>query len=193
MRALALVFALISLASPGFAQSWCVGTLQNITEKTICADEILGTLDDEMTALYHRLNVPGLTREQKAWVLRRNRCGGDIYCIEQTYDQRIAELRAYQPAHKQSAPSTHPKRRPWCGSARLNATERTICSEDTLANLDAALAAIYGNLLARDGDHAQTSWLRQDRDACGADTLCIADAYVRRIMALGAELRAAGY
>lgn len=181
--ALACLFSLTAL--PAAAQSWCNAASLNLTEKTICADEILRDLDVQMTELYHQRKSPSVTSAQNKWRAQRNRCGGDIYCIEHAYDQRIADLQsAYQ------APVA--KRRPWCGSSRLNPTERAICGDDQLANLDAALGAIYGNVLARKGDSVQTNWLRKDRDACGADRLCIADSYVRRIMALGADVRALG-
>ncbi len=53
------------------------------------------------------------------------------------------------------------------------------------------MEAVYGALRAADDDRSQIDWLRGQRDACGADTACIAAAYLRRIAELGARLRGA--
>jgi uncharacterized protein len=71
--------------------------------------------------------------------------------------------------------------RSWCNAARLNPTERTICGHRDLSRLDALLELVYGRAAARSEDRAQVDWLRLERDACGTDHLCIAQAYAARI------------
>jgi uncharacterized protein len=74
--------------------------------------------------------------------------------------------------------------RPWCGSTRLNPTERAVCGNPSLSRLDALLELVYGRALARDEDREQLRWLRGERDGCGADVSCIAVVYAGRIEAL---------
>lgn len=77
-------------------------------------------------------------------------------------------------------------------SGRLNATERAICGDAGLSQLDSVMAgrffAIFDRLdAARQATfrHEQTQW-RADRDACGAATGCIRANYVFRIAAFDA-------
>ncbi len=174
--------ALMILALPASAQSWCASSNLNATELAICTDPILGDLDAEMTALYQQNRLP----DQRDWLRTRNACGGNIFCIEDAYRNRIAVMRA--------ALATPPvlRLRPWCNSTRLNLTEQTICNTVLLANLDAALQATYGAARARGSDPEQVNWLRGRRDACGADIRCIRQAYVQRIIELGERLRLEG-
>ncbi len=76
--------------------------------------------------------------------------------------------------------------RPWCDARHLNPTERTICGDVDLSQLDALLELAYGRTTARNEDAAQIQWLRSERDACGRDVWCIARAYADRIEALDA-------
>ena len=204
IRAAAALLLLALLAAPAAAQPWCEAGGLNPTERLVCRDAILGELDAEMTAAYRAAYGDGaLSAEQRDWLTgRRDACGTDIFCIERAYGDRIAALRTAPPAPAPSpapvlapapppAPAPAAARRPWCGAARLNATERAICADDTLADLDAAMEAVYGALRAADADTAQIDWLRNRRDACGADADCIAAAYLRRIAELGARLRGA--
>jgi uncharacterized protein len=71
--------------------------------------------------------------------------------------------------------------RPWCAARRLNPTEQVICGHQDLSRLDALLELVYGNTAARAEDRDQIDWLRLERDACGTDHLCIAQAYAARI------------
>ena len=179
-RRLLAALALILFGLPASAQSWCASSTLNATELAICTDPILGDLDTEMTALYRQNKLP----DQRAWLRVRNACGGDIFCIEDAYRARIAVMRA--------ALAAPPPLRPWCGTARLNLTEQTICDTVLLANLDAALQATYGAARARGNDPEQLNWLRGQRDACGADLRCIRQAYVQRLIELGERLRLEG-
>jgi uncharacterized protein len=83
-------------------------------------------------------------------------------------------------------------------TGNLTSTEKTICSDDSLAALDVALAAVYKNKLANPGSRdyslddprdaipiTQKAWLAH-RDSCGADKACVRKAYVIRTTALTA-------
>ncbi|MGR3571577.1 hypothetical protein [Brevirhabdus sp.] len=191
---------LLGLApSPAAAQAWCGNGNLNPTERTICNDQILGDMDDALRQLYRDAGA-GQAAAQRDWLVnRRNACGSDIFCIERAYQDRIAQLTDLRGAPRATpdrapvpAPATRRfegKPRPWCGGSRLNPTERTICADETLSDMDAALEAVYGRVKARDGDRGQLTWLRGDRDACGANVDCIAGAYLRRIVILGGRLR----
>ena len=189
MRALVLVLSLAPF--PAFAQAWCSAGGLNATEQVICQDEILGDLDAELNAVWSRADRSALGPSQADWLRRRNACGPDLFCIERAYDQRIAALRDAAVATDLDDPVVEAplaERRPWCGASRLNEAERTVCGSETLANLDAAMEAVYGALRAAPGDRSQNDWLARRND-CGADEACIAAAYLRRIGQLGGRLR----
>lgn len=74
--------------------------------------------------------------------------------------------------------------RPWCSSKNLNTTERTICNNSELRDLDAQLEKVYGRAKAYRQDYGQLNWLKNHRNACGSDVYCIADEYRSRIALL---------
>ena len=184
MTRLALAALLAAFPLPAAAQSWCSSTGLNEAEQAVCSDTILSQLDYELQAIWDGQRRDGAeTREQSRWrTQRRDACGYDVFCIEEAYQQRIAEL-TYA-----SVPPVA-LRRPWCGSSRLNAAETTICDDDRLADLDAAMGAVYGAAQASDRDAGQQAWLEQ-RNGCGTDRACIGAAYLGRIIELGGRLRA---
>ena len=176
MHRLAILTALLALPFAALAPpaalaqgyerpSWCGAARLTATEAAICSDAILSDLDLRLARAWEAAGRPD---GQRAWLSRRNACGGDIFCIEDLYDARLDTLLAAAPAPRDRT------LRPWCTASRLNAAERTICSDDTLADLDAALEAVYGEVRAAGGDRSQIDWLRGRRDACGADVQCIA-------------------
>ena len=181
---------LLLLPFPAAAQSWCGAGGLNAAEEAICRDDILGGLDADLNAIWNRVDRAALGTSQEDWLRRRDACGSDIFCIERAYDDRIAALRAVASSGAEPAPPpiVQGDRRPWCGASRLNAAERAICASDTLANLDAAMEAVYGALRAAPGDRSQNDWLLR-RNECGGDEACIAAAYLRRIGQLGGRLR----
>jgi uncharacterized protein len=70
---------------------------------------------------------------------------------------------------------------------RLNDTELAICQDAELSDLDAKLHNAYTRFMRtqtgadRGGNRdVQVNWL-QDRNACGSDTDCIRNAYIRRL------------
>jgi V8-like Glu-specific endopeptidase len=86
------------------------------------------------------------------------------------------------PVDVASAPKTpEALLRPWCGSSRMNLTERTICDTPALADLDAEMEAAYYGQSGRATSAQQNAWRTGTRDACGADTNCIYRAVSERI------------
>ena len=184
---IAVFLTTAALALPAAAQPWCDASGLNPTERAICNDPVLGRLDAELRELYDAVETEQVAREQRRWLSEeRNTCGSDIFCIERAYDERIAELQALR-GQRQERPAGN--LRPWCDATQLNPTERAICSDPLLADMDAALEAVYGSLRASDADRSQITWLREERDACGTSIDCIASAYLRRIVELGGRLR----
>jgi V8-like Glu-specific endopeptidase len=74
-----------------------------------------------------------------------------------------------------------PLLRPWCGSSRLNPTETAICGDSYLAGLDEDMSSAYAQYSANYGDGGQSVWLRTQRDTCGGNVTCIANAVTQRI------------
>lgn len=210
MRAFLIVLGLLALPAtalpvPAAAQIWCGNPGLTPTEATICDDVILSRLDRRLAELYGADGAgrAGLSPSQRDWLKRRNACGTDVVCIEMAYRDRIRRLEpaarpdrttlpmAQIPRYDGDRPAALPegaRLRPWC-DGRLNSTEEVICRTPRLADMDAALGAVYGAAKAADGDRAQMSWLRQERDACGTDPQCIGLAYLERIVELGARIR----
>ena len=182
MRPLALAAAL-ALPLPAAAQSWCAGTSLNPTERAICSDPVLGNLDAEMSDLWASAARGGAERgDQNAWRTEvRDACGYDVFCIEEAYHGRIDVLTGYDSQFGEM-------RLPWCSAGTLNEAERAICSDDRLADLDAAMAAVYGAARASEEDWQQQDWIAE-RNACGADQACLGAAYLTRIVELGGRLR----
>jgi uncharacterized protein len=72
-----------------------------------------------------------------------------------------------------------------CEKARL-AAEFAICDSQRLSRLDEEMSALYFGLpyvVRNEIKVSQRRWLRR-RNACGYDTRCIEDAYLRRIEVL---------
>ncbi len=103
---LALVFAfLLGLAAaPACAQpvpSFECAKARSATEKTICDDFSLSWQDQQLNRLYGDVRQllaesarTALRDEQRAWVGKRNACGGNGDCIGQLSRQRLQALSA---------------------------------------------------------------------------------------------------
>ncbi len=70
------------------------------TERTLCDDENLWAKDRAISAIYFyiRENVDSAARKrlqliQREWLAVRDSCGGNKKCLNQSYDQRLGELR----------------------------------------------------------------------------------------------------
>lgn len=71
------------------------------TEYAICGSHRLANLDSQMAAAYYTLrgslshaDRDRLKYEQRGWLHQRNSCGSDVYCLEDTYLQRISVLQS---------------------------------------------------------------------------------------------------
>lgn len=176
-------------------------------EQAICADASLSARDRILSETYYRLAdaLPqgdriALRDQQRDWIRRRNACtasGNMPQCIAQTYDQRIAQLRAQSGgAPQQVAAHTPPPQRTvgapvspsFACSGRLTRVEQAICDDPALAQRDRDLDALYKLARTRPGiADGQRAWIR-GRNAC-TDASCIARAYDKRIGELRAALR----
>jgi uncharacterized protein len=87
---------LVSLAWPA---SFDCKKATTATEKAICANPELSTLDGEMAnqfsvAMSLSSDKGGLQHEQRKWIKRRDdTCGGKTQCLKVSYTQRIADLK----------------------------------------------------------------------------------------------------
>lgn len=74
------------------------------TERAICGNRALEDRDVEMATIFGLIRPVfamgargAFMDEQNAWLVQRNRCGGDTACLRRRYDDRIAVLRqSYQ-------------------------------------------------------------------------------------------------
>lgn len=89
----------VTLPTSASAASFDCRRAATATERTICANLGLNDRDVQMAQLYGivRKLVPMGTRgaimdRQAVWIRERNRCGGNVGCIGQSYDRRIREL-----------------------------------------------------------------------------------------------------
>ncbi|WGM37899.1 hypothetical protein [Caulobacter sp. NIBR1757] len=89
----------LTLPTRASAASFDCRRAATATERTICANLGLNDRDVRMAQLYDivRHLVPMGTRgaimdRQAVWIRERNRCGGNVSCIGQSYDRRIREL-----------------------------------------------------------------------------------------------------
>lgn len=99
-----LAVAMLHLPSAAeAAPGWCANVHSGSpdAEWAICDSQTLGNLDDAMTTAYRRARFDSphyrnqIKRNQKRWLKRRNRCGGNFGCLRSTYQQRIFELEGY--------------------------------------------------------------------------------------------------
>jgi uncharacterized protein len=87
-------------ATGAHAASFDCGKATQPDEKAICATPALGDLDVEMATLYRvRMELPmlmgarGAARDdQQSFLDERAKCGSDVACLTQQYNQRVSEL-----------------------------------------------------------------------------------------------------
>lgn len=70
------------------------------TERAICGNRALEDRDVEMATIFSLIRPVfamgargAFMDEQNAWLVQRNRCGGDTACLRRRYDDRITALR----------------------------------------------------------------------------------------------------
>jgi uncharacterized protein YecT (DUF1311 family) len=89
-------------ASGGDEQpSWC-SSPNNPTERTICGDADLSSLDNVLNVAYGRAkhdspnSLKDIEYVQKHWLLgQRNLCGTDVACLRKRYNEQIQILEGY--------------------------------------------------------------------------------------------------
>ena len=105
------IAAMLLMPSALFAASFNCTKAGTSTEIAICNDSQLGTLDeaiaDAFFELKDRMNqqkASALLQKQRDWLAKRNSCGGDIACLRQSMQDRLAILSG-DPASRSQKPS----------------------------------------------------------------------------------------
>lgn len=182
-------------------------------EKAICASHNLSRLDSELANRYrawidsHSGAAASLSqRHQKEFLAARKKCGANTSCLEEIYQQRIADFPGYprsmqldkEPfqAH-QSAGLAADRAIKIAGKPSFDCrkahseTAQAICGSTNLIQLDLQLAKLYWVKMAKlKGSSADEEKRRQYdwgvlRNQCGVDIACVEQCYLRRIAELG--------
>lgn len=135
-------------------------------------------------ALYKEAKEYGQCFGYKAYV---ETCGKHRFApFAKAYiSEQCAPVVAPTPDPKPQPPvQANTPRRSWCTSSRLNATEQAICGSDYLAGLDEELEQAYAARPSHISASSQGRWRTSTRDACGANSGCIASAVIDRIAVL---------
>jgi uncharacterized protein len=102
VRIALFALALLAIAGAARAQSFDCDQAKAPAERLVCRDRRLGRLDVDMLSAYWRAvdlaaQPKAVIQDQRAWLKRRDACG-DSRCLTDLYGQRIAALKAAQPA-----------------------------------------------------------------------------------------------
>lgn len=96
---LAVGIGLAGILSSVEAQALDCRNARQATEQTICDNSELLDLDDEMEKYYDELldiaparELRQIENEHRAFLRERNRCGTDVACIREVYDDYIDDL-----------------------------------------------------------------------------------------------------
>lgn len=99
----ALLVVLLAGADPGHAASFDCAKAQSATEKMVCADAEVSTLDEHLAQYYAgarlalREGAACLADDQRQWLRTvRNACA-DAGCLKKAYVERLGTLHALQP------------------------------------------------------------------------------------------------
>jgi uncharacterized protein len=99
MRFVLTAIILTFSASPVFAQAFNCNFAKQADELTICRDDSLKALDEQMADAFFKIRqrlpedgVARLKSEQKSFLASRNFCGTDGDCIATAYDARLKSL-----------------------------------------------------------------------------------------------------
>jgi uncharacterized protein len=130
-------------ASPAAGQSFDCRNARYPDEKTICHESRLGALDKELAAAYDRAGKKLSKQEREefennetAFVNARHRRGENQGCIEQSYRNRLQELRAVLPddeADRSGRRGASSKRTDRQKTAPRDGTEELVKIEDERA------------------------------------------------------------
>jgi uncharacterized protein len=175
-------------------------------ERMICADSQLRALDLELAQSYYRLRdlvsageADAVRDVQRRWLQDRQDCGAHYQCTITAYSTRTQQLQEHL-ARVGGGGSGKPQPPSWADGPSFDCTlattgnEQLICSSAELRQLDLEMATGYYRLLefvpSNQGaamQDVQRRWL-QDRQACGGDYSCTANAYDTRIQQLQSDL-----
>lgn len=83
--------------SPPAHPSFNCALAHTVVEGMICGSTKLSAMDSKLASLYEaklkRTHEPSVLRgKQLAWIRKRNACGANVICLEQSYQERIAQL-----------------------------------------------------------------------------------------------------
>lgn len=96
---LSILAAALLLPAAASAQSFNCRYARFADEVAICQSPLLSRLDERMSRrFYEARNEVGdasLDADQDAWLRSRRSCGSDEACIEDSYRERIRELRNF--------------------------------------------------------------------------------------------------
>ncbi|KAB0661597.1 DUF1311 domain-containing protein [Burkholderia diffusa] len=93
-----MMFAVLTISSmAAHAAGFDCAKAASPTEKAICADAGLSSLDGELAAAWKRVLTKGgdtaaLKAAQLKWLKQRDRCGNDAPCLGDRYRERLASL-----------------------------------------------------------------------------------------------------
>jgi uncharacterized protein len=95
----ALVFGVWAVGTPAWSQGFNCNFAKAADELTICRDDSLKALDEQMSDRFFKIRQqlpvegqPQLKSGQKDFLLRRKFCGTDGDCIEGIYKERLETL-----------------------------------------------------------------------------------------------------
>jgi len=100
MKFRALLIALLIATPLAHAASFDCKKASTFVEKTICANPLLGKLDDALTENYGAMlasdlgdgpDNKNLKKEQRAWIAKRNKCTTD-QCLVDLYRKRVDDV-----------------------------------------------------------------------------------------------------
>lgn len=94
-----ILFCLAFFASPAYSASFDCSKASSLTERTICNNPTISVLDDKLGSAYKSAmsktnDQSKLKADQIAWIKESRLCGGDSYCLEKSYKERISALSA---------------------------------------------------------------------------------------------------
>lgn len=91
--------------SPANAASYeCMNSEDmNPAEQVVCDNDMLGALDERLDSWYRRAMVRAgyfdqtnsVRNAQRQWLVRRNACGANVFCLKRRYLSRIRNLKNY--------------------------------------------------------------------------------------------------
>ncbi|UEP53265.1 lysozyme inhibitor LprI family protein [Burkholderia ambifaria] len=93
-----MMFAVLTMASmAAHAAGFDCTKAASPTEKAICADPGLSSLDGQLATAWKKALAKGgdtaaLKAAQLQWLMQRDRCGNDVLCVGDRYRERLASL-----------------------------------------------------------------------------------------------------